>query len=282
MSPRALRARPGPGLRRHSGARELLVFGLAYLTYFGVRAITEGDAARAFRNADGLIGLERRLGLDREAAVQGLVTGSRLLTDGADAVYIYGHWPVLVVSGVLLFRLAPAQYRTLRDACLISGLAGLVIFACFPVAPPRLSDASVIDTITRGSPGYRQLLPPSLVNQYAAMPSFHAGWNLLVGIAVYRATRHWALRSFAVLMPAAMAFAVVATANHFIIDVVVGVAIVLAALRAAVVLERRRARPTLISIPKGPNADKYLDIHTSHAVPRRAPRRQRPRAPAPR
>jgi membrane-associated phospholipid phosphatase len=130
------------------------------------------------------------------------------------------------VTGALLFRHRREQYYTLRNACLLTGLLGLAIFALFPVAPPRLTDMPVVDTVTRGSPGYRQLLPPSFVNEYAAMPSFHAGWNLLVGIVVFRATRHWLLRGFAVGMPVAMALAVVATANHFVIDVVAGALIV--------------------------------------------------------
>jgi hypothetical protein len=217
-------------LRRHPGRRELLVFAIGYLTYFGVRAVTEGRTDVALRNAASLIHLERVLGIAWEGAIQSVVISSRLLQDLVNSIYIYGHWPLMVVAGVLLFRYRREQYYTLRDVCLLTGLLGLVIFALFPVAPPRLTGLSVVDTITRGSPGYRQLLPAGLVNQYAAMPSFHAGWNLAVGIAVFRATRHWALRAFAIAMPVAMAFSVIATANHFVIDVVIGVLLVLSAL----------------------------------------------------
>jgi hypothetical protein len=77
------------------------------------------------------------------------------------------------------------------------------------VAPPRLTDLSVVDTVTRGAKGYRQVVPPSLVNQYAAMPSFHVGWNVLVGVAVFRAAGHPLLRLLVVAGPAAMAVAVV-------------------------------------------------------------------------
>jgi membrane-associated phospholipid phosphatase len=110
------------------------------------------------------------------------------------------------------------------------------VSAVFPVAPPRLLDTPLVDTVTLRSPGYRQLLPPSLVNEYAAMPSFHAGWNLLAGIVVFRATRNIAARAFAVAMP----FSVVATANHFVVDVVAGSAIALAALPMLRVWDRRR------------------------------------------
>ena len=273
-------ARAKRGRRRLPAVgRELAVFAAAYLTYFGVRAATEGAPWRAFANASAVFRFETGLGIDWESAVQGVVLSSQILIDAANAVYIYGHWPVLIGAGVMLYRYRPESYYRLRNVCLITGLVGLVIFIAFPVAPPRLTDLPVIDTVTRDSEGYRQLLPPDLVNEYAAMPSFHAGWNLLVGIVVFQATRHWLLRSFAVVMPAAMALAVVATANHFVIDVVAGAAIVLIGLAAERSVEARRQRRRL----DGGNAH---DRGDEHAGRRRAVRRgpscgQRPGATAP-
>ncbi len=252
------------------GLRQIGIFALAYLVYFGVRAITEGTAPRALEHAREMVRLERSLGISWEHAVQEAIIGSRVLVDGANAVYMYGHWPVIVVTGVLLFRHRRLQYYRLRDAFLISGLVGLVIFATFPVAPPRLTHLPLVDTITQNSDGYRQLLPRSFVNEYAAMPSFHAGWNLLLGIVVFRAVRTPLLRGLAVVGPASMAFAVVATANHFVIDVVVGVAIALVALLAADAIERRRHPPRLSG----------RDGSVQHAVRGRSPRGQRLRAPA--
>ena len=89
-------------------------------------------------------------------------------------------------------------------------------------------------------------MPPALVNQYAAMPSFHAGWNVLLGIVVFRATGNWLLRALAVAGPAAMVLAVVATANHFVVDVIAGIAIVLAGLALLRVAERVKRRRTLV------------------------------------
>jgi len=217
-------------MRRHPRRRELAVFATGYLTYFGVRAVTEGRVDRAFDNAAALLHLERYLGIAWERTIQGVVAGSEFLQGLTAAVYVYGHWPVLIAAGALLFHYRREHYYTLRNACLLTGLLGLVVFAFFPVAPPRLTGLTLMSTLTDGGAAYRQILPPALVNQYAAMPSFHAGWNLAVGIVVFRATRHWALRAFAVMMPVAMAFAVVATANHFVIDVIVGVTLVLIAL----------------------------------------------------
>jgi hypothetical protein len=220
-----------------------VIFAAGYVTYFGVRAVTEGRLDIALQNAAALLRLERILGIAWEGAIQGVVGGSHVLQAVANAVYVYGHWPVLIVAGVLLYRYRREHYYTLRNACLLTGLLGLFVFALFPVAPPRLTDLPLMDTYTGGSAAYRQILPPTLVNQYAAMPSFHAGWNLAVGIVVFRATRHWALRAFAVTMPIVMAFSVIATANHFVIDVIVGVTLVLAALalqRATIIARRFR------------------------------------------
>jgi hypothetical protein len=226
------------------GLRELLVFACAYLTYFGVRALTEGSAPRAMRNAADVVHVERWLHVDWEAALQEQVLRHPLLVDLANAVYVYGHWPMLILGGLLLFRYRRQHYYRLRNAILLTGSIGLVVFTVFPVAPPRLSGLAVIDTVSAGLGEYRQILPRSLVNEYAAMPSFHAGWNLLLGLVVLGATTRPLLRLVAVTGPTAMCLAVVATANHFVVDVVVGVAISVCALVLLHVLDPR-GRPTL-------------------------------------
>jgi hypothetical protein len=123
--------------------------------------------------------------------VQAVVLDSHRLTDAANFVYIYGHWPVLIVTGALLYRYRREHYHLLGNACLLSGVVGLVIFALYPVAPPRLLDLPLVDAVTRHAAGYRVVLPPSLVHEYAAMPSFHAGWIVLAGVvcSARRATR---------------------------------------------------------------------------------------------
>ena len=209
----------------------------AYLTYFGVRAITTADVGAAFENAESVMRFERRLSIAWEDALQEAVLEQGWIVDAANAVYVYGHWPAILLAGILLYRLRPARYRLMRNTMIITGAVGLVIFAAFPVAPPRLADPDVIDTVSTNLPGYRSLFPPSLVNEYAAMPSFHVGWDVAMGVAVWGATRNLLLRAVSVVVPAAQAAAVVLTANHYIVDGLVGVAIVVAAL-----LVQRRIR----------------------------------------
>ena len=218
--------------RSWTGVHEIGLFVLFYVVYFGVRALTEGHRDVAIANAVDLFDVERVLGVDWEAALQGLILERHALVDVANALYIWGHWPLLIGGGVLLFHLSRPHYFDLRNVCVLSGALGLIIFGLFPVAPPRLAALGLQDTVTLHADAYRSVLPASLVNEYAAMPSFHAGWNLLLGIALWRAGRHPAVRAFALLMPAAMAFAVMATGNHFLLDVVAGAAIIVVAVVA--------------------------------------------------
>jgi hypothetical protein len=210
--------------------------------YFGVRALTEGSEEIAVDNAIGVFDAERVLGVDWEASLQGLIVGRHALVDIANGLYIWGHWPLLIGGGVLLFHLSRPHYFDLRNVCVLSGAVGLVVFGLFPVAPPRLAALGLRDTVTLYADTYRAVLPPSFINEYAAMPSFHAGWNLLLGIALWRASRHLAVRAFALVMPAAMAFAVMATGNHFLLDVVAGAAIILLAVAVVDRLGPRRVR----------------------------------------
>ncbi|HMO54792.1 MAG TPA: phosphatase PAP2 family protein, partial [Tepidiformaceae bacterium] len=136
----------------------------------------------------------------------------------------------------------PDTYRLTRNAFLISGGAGPIVFATFPVAPPRLTEMDVIDTVTRHSNAYRFLQPPAFTNQYAALPSLHFGWNLLIGIAIFRVVNARWLKAIAVLIPVAMALAVVLTANHYIVDPIAGAAFALGGLGLATFLRNRGLR----------------------------------------
>jgi hypothetical protein len=207
--------------------------------YAGVRALSEGRVDRALANAASIARLEQTLGIAWEARLQSLIVAHDVLVTIANWIYIYGHWPVIVVSATVLYMHRREKYLLLRDAMIISGLIGFVFFALLPVAPPRLSDAGLIDTVTRYSHGYRAFQPPALTNQYAAMPSLHVGWNLLVAIVLFQATKRRSVRVFAVAMPLAMTLAAIGTANHFVIDAVVGTLVALVALALSIRLQRR-------------------------------------------
>ncbi len=217
---------------------EMVLVVAAVLVYFGVRGLTEGQQATATAHGRDLLAFERVVGLDVEVTMQSWIVDDQLLVTIANWVYIWGHWPVIAAVLLWLYGTKPHDYRLLRNAMFISGAVGVVIFITYPVAPPRLLGAPFIDTITQHSESYRVLQPPGLVNKFAAMPSLHAGWNLLIGISVWRATQHHLLRACAAVSPVAMAAAVVLTANHYVIDAIVGFAVALAGFAGSWMLTR--------------------------------------------
>ena len=211
-------------------AVQVVLVTAAIVVYFTARGLTQANPTRALGNARDVVAFERWGHLYQEPTLQRLVLGHHGVIDVLNWIYIWGHWPVIVVVLLWLVHDHPERYRVLRNALFVSGCIGIVIFALFPVAPPRLAGLGLVDTVTAQSHAYRVLQPPSFVNQYAAIPSLHVGWNLLVGIFVARHARRPLLRALGVLTPVAMTAAVVLTANHYLIDAALGAMIALAGL----------------------------------------------------
>jgi hypothetical protein len=208
---------------------QIAVVAAAVAAYFLARGATEAAYPEALRHAQALVSLERGLGVYWEPALQEALAGSPRVRAVLNAVYIYGHWPVIVATLLFLARRRPTIYLRARDTMLISGGIGLVVFVSYPVAPPRLAGLGMTDTISVASEAYRVLQPTMFTNQYAALPSLHVGWDLVIGLALAAALgasgrwRRW--RWVALLMPAAMVVAVVLTANHYLVDAVAGAAL---------------------------------------------------------
>lgn len=235
------RARRSLGESAHHGlAREVVLVAFAMVAYFGIRNATVGGAGEATENAGRILDAETALGIAWEERIQSLVVDSDVLVTLANWVYIWGHWPVILGVATALFLYRRDRYYLLRNALFVSGAIGFLFFAFFPVAPPRLVDPALVDTVTNESSSYRALQPPGLTNQYAAFPSLHLGWNVVAGIVLFLAATHLAFRLFAVLAPLAMGFAVIATANHFVLDVAGGLAVVAIGLGVAFALRAPR------------------------------------------
>jgi PAP2 superfamily len=176
--------------------------------------------------------------------LQSAATEHGWLVEILNAIYIYGHWPVVVVTLAWLLLRHRDDYPQFRNAILVSGAIGLIIFATFPVAPPRfLPEFGFVDTVTENTSAYRVLQPPAFVNQYAAVPSLHFGWNLLMGIAWAGLAGSTAARLFGLLMPVLMLAAIVLTANHYVLDGVAGGVIALIGLAVGTHLANRRGEP---------------------------------------
>ena len=225
---------------RRSGIWDLALVAVAYLLYRTVRGFVAGRADEATVHALHLVRLEQRLGMFWEARMQAWVISSETLIKLFNAFYVYGHFPLIVATGLWLFFFHRPRYVLFRNAFLISGAIGLVVFALFPLAPPRLLSwpYGMVDTLAVFSNINYNTQTGAFVNHYAAMPSLHCAWNLLLSIAIFSTARNLLARTLAVAMPVTMGFSVIVTGNHFILDVWVGVAVGLIGLVVALVLEK--------------------------------------------
>ena len=224
---------------------EVLIVVPAYFVYFLVRGFVEGKEAQAFHRAIDVIELEQTLGIFWEPNLQEHIMRFDFLVDVANWTYIWGHWPVIVFAALWLFLMHRESYPVYRNAFIISGAIGLIIFTTLPTAPPRFMDAwGFVDTVTDRSQAYRVMQPPAFVNQYAAMPSLHFGWNLLVGIAIFRHGTWYIAKVIGVVLPAVMFASIVITANHYFMDGLAGGSLALLSLFAAIWLHHRFQRRT--------------------------------------
>ena len=134
----------------------------------------------------------------------------------------------------------------------VSGALGLIIFAVFPVAPPRFLPGFV-GTVSQAERQHFLLYPGSWSNRFASLPSFHAGWTLVAAILLATSLPGNVMKVIAVLPGPLVALSVIVTGNHFVIDVIVGSLVSLAALTVVSrrtadgqVPSRERAQPALL------------------------------------
>jgi membrane-associated phospholipid phosphatase len=220
---------------------ELLVAATGYLVYSLSCGAVHQHQSLAFRNADRVVQLEQSLGIFVEHRLQAPVLPHAFLLQTFNAIYMWGHLPLVIAVAVWLFAFHRPQYRVIRNAVLISGGLALIVFYTFPVAPPRLVPGlHLVDTAAMISPVYDTVEPKVFFNPYAAIPSMHIGWDLLMGIGLIWAATHRPLRWFGAILPFGMLLAVVVTGNHYVIDGIAGAITGLAGLLLALGLERLR------------------------------------------
>jgi hypothetical protein len=212
--------------KRSSGVREAAIALTAYGAYLGVRALvwTPRGRERADRHARAIATLERRAHLDIEASVQRAALRYPRAVDALNAGYALGNVALSVGWVIRLWARGDRDFPVERRAVVLAFVGALPFFALLPTAPPRRLEGFVDTLATRGLP----LDDARLVRFYnpiAAMPSHHLAFATVTGMGL-AARRHSRLgRAWWRAYPAAVAVVVVATANHFVLDVLAGAAL---------------------------------------------------------
>ena len=211
---------PSPAARAQLG-----IFLLAYLLYSAARFLTIGDLSVAQANADWIMDLQRDLGVGIEASVQQALTGTWALWL-LNHLYLAAQLVVLPGALVFLYRRSRPMYERLRNTILATWVLSIPIYAAFPVAPPRLADSGLIDTITaQTGVALDSSLTTSFYNELAAVPSLHVGFAVAIGVALAGVLRNPVLRLVALAWGPAIGLAVVATGNHYVFDIAAGLAV---------------------------------------------------------
>jgi hypothetical protein len=237
--------------------RELVLVVVLLLAYKYGRFLTRGHVATAIHNARDVIGLERSLGVFSEARLQELVTGSTTVMRFLNAYYLVAHVAVTAAAFVWLYWRHPQGYRRFRNVMVVITLLGMFVHLVLPLAPPRMFPRlGFVDTAKLVGPASYGAGSPykGFANQFAAMPSLHFGWALVIAWAVIVAAGiHSRWRYLVILHPVLTLAAIVLTANHYWLDAVVATILFGVALGVDMFIERRRRRRARLraSAPSG-------------------------------
>ncbi|MCW3816128.1 phosphatase PAP2 family protein [Micromonospora sp. DR5-3] len=220
----------GPGGRRNlalsRAARELALVAALFLAYKIGRVAAAGREPTAVLNGERVWRWERLLHLPAEAALQQPLLAHELLVRLTNTYYAYVHFPATALCLVWLYVRRPAHYRWARRMLATLTAAALVLHFLLPLAPPRLTGRTgMIDTASRFGPAvYGAPEADTVSNQYAAMPSLHVGWALVVAVVLVRVTAG-RLRWLWLTHPLATLLVVVGTGNHYWLDCLVAAAL---------------------------------------------------------
>jgi len=250
-------------LRRYAALfsrRDLLeaaIVAVAFLLYFGVRGAVIDRPEAAYWHARDIIDAQRALGFFWEDEMNDWIADKRFWAQVMNIMYFYLHFPLIIAFGIWLYYFRRDRYTLVRDAFLASGAIALVIYWAYPVAPPRelpelaqrfdpnapVYIRSFFDTMQQYlGYAYDTQSTRAFVNPYAAMPSLHFGWDLLLGWGIIRAFKGsraiWVAAPIGVFLPISQVFSITLTANHFFLDAAAGGVVALAGIAVALAFRR--------------------------------------------
>jgi hypothetical protein len=207
----------------HRGSIEVATLAALYLVYELVRGQGHATVGSARAHTDWIVGLERHLHVFGERAVQhaaDAVPGAPTLLGIA---YIALHFLGTTAFLVWLYRSHRERFALVRNTLIAATGIALTLYVVFPAAPPRLAQLGFVDTVSHSAKvNLSSDVLGSLYNPFAAVPSLHFGYALLVGVTIAVLSRRRLVKAFALSYPVVMLLVIVATGNHFFFDAAAG------------------------------------------------------------
>lgn len=239
---------------RFGGLIEAVALLWIYLVYSQLRAMATGSEQVALANARRVIRVEQFFGLSFERSVQELALRSEWVVAFWNVWYGTVHFIAPIAVLIVLWRKAPARYLRMRNTLLITFGLGVLVFAVFPVMPPRMMPSSYnfVDTghdYFHIDVGLRSQLGASDhpttsdfaqgANEFAAMPSMHVTWSAWVALALWPLVRRRRiLRALLLAYPTSLLLCVIITGNHWFLDAIGGWIVLVLSYRLSLAIER--------------------------------------------
>ena len=221
--------------------RQILLFCGAYWLYRLVRGLADGRAGAAFENARHIIGLEQGMGLFVEPAVHAWASAHEWVIDAASWTYVNSHFTITTVTLAYVYLRRNERFYFVRNMFMVAMAIALAGYMAFPTAPPRFMPEWGFSDSVAAFTGVESEASNALFNPFAAVPSMHVAFALMLALPMARMTRRRWARGLWHAYPAAVTFVVVATANHWWLDALLGAATAaVAALAAQGVFARAR------------------------------------------
>src|SRR5881227_2202664 len=223
-------------------ARQVLIWFGFLLAYQIARGVADRDPTRAFANGWRVIDLEERLAGLGELTLQGWTQSSHFLAELVSWTYWNSEFTVIGLTLLWVYLRRNHAFTRFRNTILLANVLGLIGYVLLPTAPPRFfTSIGFTDTLGQlGGLNHGSGLVQLAANPYAAMPSLHAADALIVGVILDSVVRNRVGKVLWLVWPLWVSFAVMATGNHFWLDVVAGV--VLGSVALAIVYQAKLRR----------------------------------------
>ena len=215
--------------RSHSGLQELGALAVLYALYEVVRGVPSENVEAAMRHTSEIVALEQGIGIFVERGVQQAFEALPVLPTVLGLAYVLLHFAGTTAALVWLHRRHPEHFPIVRTTLVAATALALVGYVLYPAAPPRLAGLGFADTVTtHAGLNLSSDLLGALYNPFAAVPSLHFGYALIVGAALFKLATRRVVRVAGALYPLAMLVVIVATGNHFVFDAALGAIVVVA------------------------------------------------------
>jgi hypothetical protein len=223
---------------------QIVLFCGAYWLYRLVRGQVFTQSAAAFDHARDIVSLERSIHVFVEPSVQHWAIGTGFLDDLASWMYLNTHFVVTTCALAFVYLFRNEHYYFVRNMFMVAMGLALVGYVVYPTAPPRmLPELGFVDSVSEFTGVSSDSEVNALFNPYAAVPSMHVGFALMLAVPMIRMAKHRWTKAIWVFYPPVVTAVVVLTANHWVFDAATG-ALVAAVSAVAAQTVFARVRPT--------------------------------------